>query len=146
MDILILAYAKDPAALARIVQRTIGGDNGFEMSRYLEAEPRPDARDHFGFADGIGQPTIRGLDAQSLRQMARTGQAVSLEPGESCLAITTSSEPLRRDLTIGVGTALIWYSGKWNSMSINSKIGSAGEQWRSRLGGPACCQSDRAMA
>ena len=59
IDLLLLLYAEDTAALSRLEQRLTGADDGLDL--VLALDTRWSDREHFGFRDGIAQPHIAGL-------------------------------------------------------------------------------------
>jgi Dyp-type peroxidase family len=62
VDVLLLLYAREDAALASLVDEVASGlaSGGLGLVERLDAAPLTD-REHFGFRDGISQPTIDGL-------------------------------------------------------------------------------------
>ncbi|MDQ3257860.1 MAG: Dyp-type peroxidase [Acidobacteriota bacterium] len=87
VDILLLVFARDEDALeAQLGQRRseIVGARGIQEVAALSAGRQEDTKEHFGFADGIGQPVIEGSGRLS-RQLDRTGHATVLKAGEFIL-------------------------------------------------------------
>jgi Dyp-type peroxidase family len=89
VDVLLMLYAEDQGPLDDEIARrraewTAGG---LEEVTTLVAGRQPDSKEHFGFLDGVGQPTIEGSDTVE-RQLARTGHATPLKPGEFLLSYT----------------------------------------------------------
>ena len=87
VDILLLVFAAGEQELEaqlgrqRDVMQTSGG---IEEVLALSAGRQPDTKEHFGFADGMGQPVIE--DSGRLpRQLNRTGHATVLKAGEFIL-------------------------------------------------------------
>lgn len=87
VDILLLVFAPDEKALDSQLKRRreeIGAANGVQEILALSAGRQQDTKEHFGFADGIGQPVIE--DSGRLpRQLNRTGHATVLKAGEFIL-------------------------------------------------------------
>jgi Dyp-type peroxidase family len=68
IDVVLLLYADRPDHLADLLSRQrarLGERQGLSEVLLLEAGRQPDSREHFGFADGISQPRIEGLDRGS---------------------------------------------------------------------------------
>jgi len=87
VDILLLIFARDEDALAaQLRQRRseIETASGIQEVAALSAGRQEDTKEHFGFADGIGQPVIEGSGRLS-RQLDRTGHATVLKAGEFIL-------------------------------------------------------------
>jgi Dyp-type peroxidase family len=83
--VLLLLYAEDEQRLIREQQRWTPGDGrGLAEVTTLEAGRQPDAREHFGFMDGVGQPVVEG-SGRLARQRRRTGHATELPTGEFVL-------------------------------------------------------------
>ncbi|MGI9147061.1 MAG: Dyp-type peroxidase [Chloroflexota bacterium] len=61
VDILLLQFARDESTLD---QHTFTGEGVSEITR-LDATISLDGKEHFGFADGISQPTIAGLSSRT---------------------------------------------------------------------------------
>lgn len=57
---VLLCYAVDPTELSRLSEQVEDGPVSI-VSDPLETEWLPDAKEHFGFRDGMGQPEVRGL-------------------------------------------------------------------------------------
>jgi len=88
VHLLLLLYAMDEDTLnAQLDQRQkeFASSGGFEEVRTLRAGREPDSREHFGFADGIGQPVMIGAGNKA-RQEKRTHHATELPAGEFLLA------------------------------------------------------------
>ncbi|HEY0371348.1 MAG TPA: Dyp-type peroxidase [Thermoanaerobaculia bacterium] len=84
VDILLLLYAIDEPTID--AYETAQADRAKASGMTVVKEPlragrQPDAKEHFGFNDGVGQPTIEGTELYN-RQLARTGHATALPPGE----------------------------------------------------------------
>ncbi len=62
VDIILMAYAGDPAALARLIQRVAGepARDGLRVVQRIDAVHLAGEKEHFGFRDGIGQPLVQG--------------------------------------------------------------------------------------
>jgi len=63
IHILLLVYGKDEKALnEQLGQRKaeLAKSSGTVLVKELSAGRQPDSKEHFGFADGIGQPVIEG--------------------------------------------------------------------------------------
>jgi Dyp-type peroxidase family len=87
VDILLMIFAKDEATLdseVRRQQQDAAEGNGLELRRFLSAGRQPGTHEHFGFNDGIGQPTIQGT-RNSERQKKRTNHVTPLPAGEFLL-------------------------------------------------------------
>lgn len=83
VDIVLLLYGLDDAVIAEHerTQADRAANSGLTVVKKLRAGRQPDAKEHFGFNDGVGQPTIEGT-ALYERQKARTGHATGLPAGE----------------------------------------------------------------
>lgn len=91
VDILLLLFAVDGAELDLLLarQRASFSKAGIAEMRTLGAERQPDNHEHFGFADGMGQPAIEGTP-QSKKAAARN----LLKAGEILLGrINTYDKP-----------------------------------------------------
>jgi Dyp-type peroxidase family len=86
VDILLMLFAPDqPAVEAQLQQaRRLFPANGVIEIDTLAAQRYPDNKEHFGFADGIGQPVIEG-SGRLKRQLERTGHATEVKAGEFIL-------------------------------------------------------------
>ena len=71
-DLLVLMYANSSTALDRELEALVAPGNGLGILSKLYTCWLPDHKEHFGFVDGISQPTIKGFEAR--RQRNRTGQ------------------------------------------------------------------------
>ncbi len=62
VDILLLLFGKDELTLDQLVKehRTRLEQGGLILQHALGAGRQPDTHEHFGFADGMGQPAIEG--------------------------------------------------------------------------------------
>ncbi|SEO08431.1 Dyp-type peroxidase family [Mucilaginibacter gossypiicola] len=97
VDMLLLLFATDETMLKVKADRLIdqfSAGNGLALIKILPAGRQPDAKEHFGFLDGIGQPAIEGTD-QKQRQQNRTGHATELKAGEFILGY--ENEMQKRD-------------------------------------------------
>ena len=84
VDMVLLLYAVDEPTIDahELAQVARAVANGLTVvQKPLRAGRQPDSKEHFGFNDGVGQPTIQGTDTYK-RQLARTGHATGLAPGE----------------------------------------------------------------
>jgi Dyp-type peroxidase family len=84
VDILLMVFAAGEGELeAQLVRQRerIQTSGGIEEALALSAGRQPDTKEHFGFADGIGQPVIEG-SGRLTRQLDRTGHATVLKAGE----------------------------------------------------------------
>jgi Dyp-type peroxidase family len=88
VDVLVLLYAESEQTLRARLRAVAGPGDGLRRLLILRTVSLPGNREHFGFADGISQPVIKGFDEQYRRQLGRTGQAVQLNPGEFLLGYT----------------------------------------------------------
>lgn len=86
VDILLLIFAKDEATLNSALEReqTAFTAGGVEQVKALQAGRQPNSHEHFGFADGIGQPVMEGTGNKQ-RQLERTHHATELPVGEFLL-------------------------------------------------------------
>jgi len=86
IDILLMLFAPDePAVEAQLQQaRLLLPANGVVELATLAAQRYPDSKEHFGFADGIGQPVVAGSGREK-RQRQRTGHATEINAGEFIL-------------------------------------------------------------
>ena len=67
VDILLMLYARDEAALRALLERE-GGDFarcGLRLIEPLDSITLPGRKEHFGFRDGISQPDIEGYSSGS---------------------------------------------------------------------------------
>ncbi|MBC7931178.1 MAG: Dyp-type peroxidase [Rubrivivax sp.] len=84
IDVLLLVFAADEKELEVQLGRQrewVRTSGGIQEVLALSAGRQPDTKEHFGFADGIGQPVIE--DSGRLpRQLQRTGHATVLKAGE----------------------------------------------------------------
>ena len=67
VDILLMLYAGDDAALGALVERESGdlARRGLRLIERLDSVTLPGRKEHFGFRDGISQPAIEGYSADS---------------------------------------------------------------------------------
>jgi Dyp-type peroxidase family len=86
IDILLMLFAPDePSVQAQLEKaRSLLPSNGVVEIATLAAQRYPDNKEHFGFADGIGQPVIEG-SGNLKRQLERTGHATEVKAGEFIL-------------------------------------------------------------
>jgi Dyp-type peroxidase family len=87
VDIILLLFATDETELSKQVttlETGISEKAGVALVQLLSAGRQPDSKEHFGFLDGVGQPTIEGT-GQKERQLNRTGHATELKAGEFVL-------------------------------------------------------------
>jgi Dyp-type peroxidase family len=78
VDVLVLLYAQSSTVLASLVQRVAGdaARGGLRLVEQLDTDTLSD-KEHFGFRDGISQPTISGLPrAQHDHDVVQTGEFV----------------------------------------------------------------------
>ncbi|HEY8186719.1 MAG TPA: Dyp-type peroxidase [Pyrinomonadaceae bacterium] len=79
VDILLLLFGQDEATLDELVNKNRArlADGGLKELQALGAGRQPDIHEHFGFADGMGQPAIEGTiqtrDA-ALRNIVKAGE------------------------------------------------------------------------
>jgi Dyp-type peroxidase family len=66
VDLLLLVFARDPATLEQRYASISSGfrDGGVTEILHLETVVDLDGKEHFGFTDGISQPTIAGLSSR----------------------------------------------------------------------------------
>jgi Dyp-type peroxidase family len=84
VDLLLLQFARDEATLDQLsatFSATFAGGGVSEIAR-LDATINLDGKEHFGFADGISQPTIAGLSTRT------DLPANTIQPGEFILGYT----------------------------------------------------------
>lgn len=84
VDILLLVFAAGEEELEVQLGRQreeLKTSGGVEEVLTLSAGRQPDTKEHFGFADGIGQPVIEE-SGRLPRQMDQTGHATVLKAGE----------------------------------------------------------------
>jgi len=87
VDVVLMVFAQDEFVLKDELERRKSqlAANGLAIAAEIPIAGRqPDSREHFGFNDGIGQPTIAETD-QVQRQQERTHHATPLPPGEVLL-------------------------------------------------------------
>jgi Dyp-type peroxidase family len=65
VDVLLMLFAADEAALADDYASVAAGYSGVTELTRLDAVVDLDGHEHFGFADGISQPTIAGLSSRT---------------------------------------------------------------------------------
>jgi Dyp-type peroxidase family len=85
---LLLVYGVDEKTLeVQLQQRKaeLTRAGGLVLVKELSAGRQPDSKEHFGFADGIGQPVIEGNDRHERKQRARTNHATVVKAGEFIL-------------------------------------------------------------
>jgi Dyp-type peroxidase family len=87
VDALLMLFAPNEPALNATLEQTRAGasSNGVaEVTKTPVAQRYPDNKEHFGFADGVGQPVIEGSGRRE-RQLRRTGHATEVKAGEFIL-------------------------------------------------------------
>ena len=86
VDVLLLLFGKDQPTLDAELQRQEAAfaSGGLDLVKVLLAGRQPDSHEHFGFADGIGQPVMEGTGNKQ-RQLERTHHATELPVGEFLL-------------------------------------------------------------
>jgi len=86
VDILLMVFGKDSAVVdAEVLRQQAAGDQGGLMKvKALPAGREKGTHEHFGFADGIGQPVMQGTGNKE-RQLQRTHHATELPVGEFLL-------------------------------------------------------------
>jgi deferrochelatase/peroxidase EfeB len=87
-DVLLLLYASSKDSLSERLKTLLRPRSGLRILKILRTVSLSGNKEHFGFADGISQPTIKGFDEQYRRQLGRSGQATALNPGEFLLGYT----------------------------------------------------------
>jgi Dyp-type peroxidase family len=87
VDIILMLYAVDDGTIDSLETSQAGraGASGMTVLATLRAGRQPDTKEHFGFNDGVGQPTIQGTDLIK-GQKLRTQHATDLPPGEFLLS------------------------------------------------------------
>lgn len=87
VDILLLLFARDEDELSKqltLRKTEISNNSGVTIIKSLAAGRQPDAKEHFGFLDGVGQPVIEGTGREA-KQLSRTGHATVIKAGEFIL-------------------------------------------------------------
>jgi len=79
VDILLMLFAENEDTLDALLaqKRSEFAPNGFEELRTLTAGRNDDSHEHFGFADGMGQPAIEGtfqVEKAAVRNRLKTGE------------------------------------------------------------------------
>ena len=79
VDILLLLFASDETVLEDLLKHHRAGfsQSGITEVIALSAGRQPDSHEHFGFADGMGQPAIEGslqMDKAALRNVIKAGE------------------------------------------------------------------------
>ena len=79
VDILLMMFAETEDALDALLaeKRSEFEQNGIEELRTLSAGRHDDSHEHFGFADGMGQPAIEGtfqVEKAASRNVLKTGE------------------------------------------------------------------------
>jgi Dyp-type peroxidase family len=100
VDVLLLLFAKDETELAKQLGLIDQGISGLALISALAAGRQPDAKEHFGFLDGVGQPVIEDAGKED-KQLARTGHATIIKAGEFILGYQNEMlmpDPLPRGL------------------------------------------------
>ncbi|GAC1652524.1 MAG: peroxidase [Herpetosiphon sp.] len=103
VDMLLLIYAEQDDQIVADIQRhrdAITRAGGLTIINVLVAGRQPDIHEHFGFADGIGQPVMQG-SGRFARQLRRTGHATELQTGEFLLGYPNEYDILSSSPTIG---------------------------------------------
>lgn len=88
VDLLLMVFACDETVIKQQVARMktrIEETGALSLSKHLAAGRQPDNREHFGFADGVGQPVIEGNDRHLEKQQRRTNHATIVKAGEFIL-------------------------------------------------------------
>lgn len=85
VDVVLLIYASNEQELqGQIETWTPSHERGLTVIERLDAQRPIDAREHFGFLDGVGQPAFQG-SGRAAGQKRRTGHVTELPPGEFVL-------------------------------------------------------------
>ena len=80
IDLMLMAFGKDEAAAENFYQELKEKfEPAFSVVHILRSKPLPNDREHFGFRDGISQPTIKGSGAKP------AGNNNDIDPGEFVL-------------------------------------------------------------
>jgi Dyp-type peroxidase family len=79
VDILLMMFAENEELLNSLLaeKRSEFAQNGIEELRNLSAGRQDDSHEHFGFADGMGQPAIEGtfqVEKAAARNVLKTGE------------------------------------------------------------------------
>ena len=85
VHILLIVFGEDDGERdARVASMLPTAGAGLTEVLTLRAGRQPDSREHFGFADGVGQPVVAGTGRRE-RQLARTLHATEIAAGEFVL-------------------------------------------------------------
>lgn len=87
VDVLLLVFASDEVMLTEQLRKRdeeIENFGGILKIMALLAGRQPDAKEHFGFLDGVGQPVIEG-SGREIKQFNRTGHTTVIKSGEFIL-------------------------------------------------------------
>ncbi|HEX8735572.1 MAG TPA: Dyp-type peroxidase [Pyrinomonadaceae bacterium] len=87
VDILFMIFALNEEVLAeqlKLRRDEIKACGGLEEVKLFEAGRQVDAKEHFGYLDGVGQPIIEG-SGKAMNQLRRTGHATVVKAGEFIL-------------------------------------------------------------
>ena len=114
VDILLLLFASGEDQLAAQLSQLetgISNSGGIALIKSLAAGRQPNAEEHFGFLDGIGQPVIEGTGREQ-KQLSRTGHATVIKAGEFILGY--ENEMLKPDpLPAGFNSANFGTNGTY---------------------------------
>lgn len=86
VDVLLLIFGRDEKTVDAELQKQQAAfaTGGLAIVKILRAGRQPNTKEHFGFADGIGQPVMEGTGNKQ-RQLERTHHATELPVGEFLL-------------------------------------------------------------
>ncbi|HWZ94664.1 MAG TPA: Dyp-type peroxidase [Opitutaceae bacterium] len=84
VDILLMVYEHTPAALQMRLDEIRAGAKGVEIIQEHRSTGLKENREHFGFRDGIAQPTIEGIGKPGLaRDRVARGEFILGHPDET---------------------------------------------------------------
>lgn len=84
-DVLLMIFGADDHQRDELSEQLIASSGqAFTVTEKLDSGRPESAKEHFGFLDGVGQPTIAGSN-QTKRQADRTHHATEIQPGEFIL-------------------------------------------------------------
>lgn len=105
VDILLMVYGADEGTLDALLaeKRSEFEQNGIVELRTLSAGRHDDSHEHFGFADGMGQPAIEGtfqVEKAAARNVLKTGEMLLV-----ISTITTSQPTVQWSMRRAIPTA-----------------------------------------
>ena len=133
VHVLLMIFGEDDAARDRQLAAFLpDASDGLEEVLTLKAGRQPDSREHFGFADGVGQPVIAGSGRESTQQK-RTGHHTSIAAGEFILGYKNADDHYPLSPKLGAtdvgknGTYLVFrqlqqdVAGFWNAVHAEAR-------------------------